>query len=144
MFLYEINFLTKVCAAGAGAPHSCAVRKTGSLYCWVCVFRVVCVCMCVCVCVCVEALVVSCACFGISSFDHTFFVPSNESVCISGLSMSECHTAIRCGSRGCCMIAYSDDLPCIILHVSDRTLTIYAKHFRAKTETTEQQYHSVS
>ncbi len=75
------------------------------------------------VCVCVEALVVSCACFGIISSDHIFFVPSYMSVCTSGLSMSACHTAIRCGrSRGCCLIVYFDDLPCIILQVSDRRL----------------------
>jgi hypothetical protein len=90
------------------------------------------VCVCVCVCVCVEALVVSCACFGISSSDHIFFVPSNMSVCISGLSMSECHTAIRCGSRGCCMIVYFDYLPCIILHVSDRRHDHLCETFQGK------------
>ena len=79
LFLYEINILTKGCAAGAAAAHSCAVRKTGSLYCWVCVFRV----GCVSVRASVAARVVSCACFGICSSDHIFFVPSNMSACMS-------------------------------------------------------------
>ena len=75
--------------------------------------------VCECACECGSARGFMCMFWYICIWSHIFC--SMLYVCVH-IRLSECHTLIRCGSRGCCMIVYLDDLPCIILHVSDRRL----------------------